>query len=59
MKGYRTYIAAAIVALGGLVAQTDWASFLANPKAGAVALGSAALMTLMRSITNTAPGETR
>ncbi len=57
MKGYRTYIAAAIVAAGGLVAQTDWLAFLANPKAGIVALGSAALMAAMRTVTTSAPGQ--
>lgn len=55
MTGYRTYIAAALVALGGIIAQTDWVSFLANPKAGLVALGSAFLMAVMRSITSTPP----
>lgn len=57
MIGYRTYIAAALVALFGLLAQTDWVSFLSNPKAGLVALGSAALMAVMRSITTTPPGK--
>ncbi len=57
MKGYRTYVAAAIVAAGGVVAQTDWLSFLANPRAGLVAIGSAALMAVMRSITTSAPGQ--
>ena len=55
MTGFRTYIAAALVALGGVIAQTDWVSFLANPKAGAVAIGSAILMAIMRSITTTPP----
>jgi len=55
MTGYRTYIAAALVGLGGIVAQTDWISFMANPKAGAVAIGSAILMMIMRTITSTPP----
>jgi hypothetical protein len=55
MTGYRTYIAAALVALFGVLAQTDWVSFLANPKAGAVAIGAALLMAVMRSITSTPP----
>jgi hypothetical protein len=59
MKGYRTYIAAALVSLGGIIAQTDWIAFMANPKAGLVALGSGMLMAVMRSVTTTAPGEAR
>lgn len=55
MQGYRTYIAAALVAFGGIVAQTDWIAFMANPKAGLVAVGTAALMAVMRSITSTPP----
>jgi len=59
MKGYRTYIAAALVSLGGIIAQTDWIAFMAKPKAGLVALGSGMLMAVMRSVTTTAPGEAR
>ena len=56
MTGWRTYLAAAIVAAGGVIAQTDWVSFLANPKAGLVAIGTALLMAIMRSVTTTPPG---
>ena len=56
LTGYRTYLAAGLLALSGVLAQTDWVSFLANPKAGLVAIGSAALMAIMRSITSTPPG---
>ena len=55
MTGYRTYIAAALAALGGVIAMTDWVSFLSNPKAGATALGMAILMAVFRSITSTPP----
>ena len=55
MTGYRTYIAAALAALGGVIAMTDWVSFLSNPKAGATALGMAILMAIFRSITSTPP----
>lgn len=55
MKGWKTYAAAALVALGGVIAQTDWIAFLADPKAGAVAIGSAILMAVMRKITNGPP----
>ena len=59
MQGYRTYVAAALVALFGVLASTDWISFLDDPKAGAVAIGSALLMALMRSFTTTPPGWVR
>lgn len=57
MQGYRTYVAAALVAVFGALASSDWISFLNDPKAGAVAIGSAALMAIMRSITSTPPGK--
>ncbi len=56
MQGYRTYIAAALVATFGVLAATDWVSVLNDPKAGAVAIGSAVIMAIMRSITTTPPG---
>jgi hypothetical protein len=56
MQGYRTYLAAALQVGIGVLAQTDWVSFLANPKAGAVAIGSGLLMAVMRTITTTPPG---
>lgn len=59
MKGYRTYMAAGLVAAGGVVAQTDWLAFMVNPQAGLVAIGSATLMAVMRSITTSAPGALR
>lgn len=57
MQGYRTYLAAALVAVFGALASSDWIGFLNDPKAGAVAIGSAALMAIMRSITSTPPGK--
>lgn len=56
MQGYRTYVAATLVAVFGALASTDWIAVLNDPKAGAVAIGSALLMAVMRSITTTAPG---
>jgi hypothetical protein len=53
MTGYRTYVAAAIF---GALASTDWIAFLDDPKAGAVAVGSAVLMAVMRRLTTTPPG---
>jgi hypothetical protein len=53
LTGYRTYLAAALVATFSVLASTDWIAFLDDPKAGAVAIGSALLMALMRSVTTT------
>jgi len=54
--GYRTYAAALLQIIAGVIAQTDWVSFIANPKAGLVAIGSGVVMAAMRSITTTPPG---
>ncbi|WP_442754720.1 hypothetical protein ACNHKD_17275 [Methylocystis sp. JAN1] len=56
MTGYRTYLAAALVAIFGVLASTDWFAFLDDPKAGAVALVSAILMAVMRAVTTTPAG---
>lgn len=56
MQGYRTYVAAFLVAIFGALAATDWIAVLDDPKAGAVAVGAALLMAVMRTITTTAPG---
>lgn len=56
MIGYRTYIAAALMAIFGALASTDWLAFLDDPKAGAVAVGSAIIMAIMRAVTTTPPG---
>jgi hypothetical protein len=55
MNGYKTYIAAVLVAVFGVLAQTDWVGFLNNPTAGLVAIGSAVLFAIMRAITNGPP----
>lgn len=56
MQGYRTYIAAAIAAVGGVIAMTDWVSFLSNWKAGLATVGMAIVMAVFRAITTTPPG---
>jgi hypothetical protein len=56
MTGYRTYLAAGLLATFGVLASTDWVAVLNDPKAGAVAVGSAILMAVLRSITTTPPG---
>lgn len=55
LAGYKTYIVSLIMILLGVLAQTDWVSFIENPKAGLVAIGSAIVMAVLRSITTT-PG---
>lgn len=57
LVGYRTYIAAVLLAVFGVLAQTDWVSVLNDPKAGWVAVGSAVLMAVLRTITTTPPGK--
>lgn len=56
MKGYRTFIVAALVAAFGVLEMTNWNAFLDNPQAGVVALISALVMAVLRAITTTPPG---
>lgn len=51
LNGYKTYLAAGLLAVFGVLANTDWVSFLNDPKAGGVAVGAAILMALMRVLT--------
>lgn len=55
MKGYRTYLVSALVAMFGVLEMTNWNAILDNPQAGMVALGSAVLMAVLRTMTNTPP----
>lgn len=57
MKGYRTYIAAGLVAIFGVLASTDWVAVFNDPKAGIAVIGSGVLMAVMRSITSTPAGK--
>ena len=52
MKGYRTYIFAAVTAAAGVIATAT----LPNRQAGWTALGMAVLMAVLRTITTTPPG---
>jgi len=54
--GYRTYIAAALIAVFGVLSAVDWNAFLTDPSAGWTAVVTAVIMAVMRSITTTAPG---
>lgn len=52
LDGYKTYIAAALLAAFGVLAQVDWINLLNHPDAAAwTAMGSAVLMAVMRAIT--------
>jgi hypothetical protein len=52
LTGYKTYIAAALVAAFGVLAMTDWVSFLSNPSAGATALVTSLIFAVLRAVTN-------
>lgn len=54
LVGYRTYIAAALMAVFGILANVDWNAMMTNP-AGLVAVGASILMAVLRSITTTPP----
>jgi hypothetical protein len=56
LQGYKTYIAAGLVAAFGVLAMTDWVAFLSNPSAGAVALITSVLFAILRAITTTPGG---
>jgi hypothetical protein len=52
LDGYKTYLAAALLAAFGVLAQQDWTTLLNHPNAAAwTAIGSAVLMAVMRAIT--------
>lgn len=57
MIGYRTYIVAAMTAVFGVLATTDWVKFFDDPKAGASIVAMSVLMAIMRSITTTPAGK--
>lgn len=56
MKGYRTFIVSAIMAIFGVLAIADWNAIIDNPQAGVVALLSAVVMAILRVFTTTPPG---
>lgn len=49
--GYKTFLAAYLMAAFGFLAQTDWVEFLNNPKAGLVAIFSGMVFAGLRAIT--------
>lgn len=52
LNGWKTYITSLVPIIFGVLQMTDWNAFLANPKAGIVALGSGILMAVMRYVTS-------
>ena len=57
LTGYKTYLAATLLAVFGVLAATDWVAFLSNPGAGWTAIVSAVVFAVLRSITTTPPGK--
>lgn len=55
LTGYKTYIAAGLAALFGVLQATDWVAVISNPKASISTIGMAILMAIMRTITTTPP----
>lgn len=51
LNGYKTYLVAALTAIFGVLAATDWVTFFNDPKTGWAVLGMSLLMALMRVIT--------
>jgi hypothetical protein len=56
LQGYKTYVAAGLVAAFGVLAMTDWVAFLSNPSAGATALLTSLLFAVLRAVTTTPGG---
>jgi hypothetical protein len=56
LVGYRTYIAAALMAAFSALALVDWNMFLADPTAGWMGIAGAVVMAVFRAITSTPPG---
>lgn len=56
LTGYKTYIAAALVAIFGALAVVDWNAFLTDPKAGWMAIAGGVIMAVFRTFTTTPPG---
>lgn len=50
-NGYKTYLVAALTAIFGVLAATDWVSFMNDPKAGWAVLAMSIIMALMRVLT--------
>lgn len=50
MQGWKTYIAAVLIIVTGILAQTNWIEFIANPKAGLIAIATGVFFAIMRAV---------
>ena len=57
MKGYRTFILGAAVALLGTAQALDWAQIVTAENAGVIVAGIGAAIMVLRALTNTAAGK--
>jgi hypothetical protein len=55
IQGWRTLIAGILTIFFGVLASTDWVSFLNDPKAGIMVICSGLIMIIMRTVTSTPP----
>ena len=56
LKGWKTFIVAALVALAGVAQQADWVSLIGPANAGYVLTGVGILMAILRFVTSTPAG---
>lgn len=57
LKGYWTFIAAALIAIGGALQTLDWTTIVSTQNAGYVLLAISGIMALLRAITSTPPAQ--
>jgi hypothetical protein len=60
LKGYRTYLVAALIAMIGFLAELSpeqWTKLVDDPAGGLSLIGSGIIMAIMRKITTTPPGK--
>lgn len=57
LKGKRSFILAAIVAVLGALQTLDWSQVVTEENAGVVLIVIGALIAIVRQYTNTAPGK--
>lgn len=57
MKGYRTFLFGAAVALLGTAQALDWAQVMPAENAGVVVAAIGGVIMVLRAITNTGPGK--
>lgn len=60
LKGYRTYVVAALIAAMGFLAELSpeqWTKLIDDPAGGISLIASGIVMAVMRKITTTPPGK--